>query len=169
MIKIMKKAVLINLLVLLSLSLIPSLAQADVGDYDKDWCKDIPIEKRVGGLVPCGRACNDPSTEDIDESKPCELCDFFVMLDRIIDFLLFRIVPVLAALMIAIGGGMYIISQGDPGKLSRVKELFTAIVYGLLIIYGAWVFVNTFFMLIGINDFNEFKTLPQNWWKIPCP
>lgn len=105
------------------------------------------------GLVPCGTQC-----------CPCTLCDFFVMLDRIIDFLLIKIVPPLAALMIAIGGGMYIISQGKPEMLSRAKSLFTAVAIGLVIIYGAWVIVNLFLTTIGVTVWQG----GGHWWEINC-
>jgi hypothetical protein len=117
------------------------------------------------GLVPCGN----PGQE------ACTLCDLFVMIDRIIDFILFRIVPPLAALMIAIGGYMLIVQHigfggtgGGPEMVSRAKKLFTSVAMGLLIIYGAWLIVNSFFMAIGINETNSFRNLPENWWRINC-
>ena len=161
----MRKVFPIIFLSLLFFSLTIGVVQAE----DADWCETISLKDRTGGLVPCGRSCDDPTTAGIDESKACQLCSFFVMIDGWIDGLFFMFVPPLAVLMIAIGGGMYIFSQGSPEMLSRAKKLFTAVAFGLLIVYGAWLIVNTLFMLIGINDFNEFKTLPQNWWKIPCP
>ena len=168
----MKKTVLISLLVLLSLSLIPGLAQGDVGKYDKDWCKTTPLKEKVGGLVPCGRNCNDPTTDGIDESKPCQLCDFFVMIDGWIDGLLIMVVPPLAVLMIVIGGWMYIVSQGNPEMLSKAKKLFTAVVIGLLIIYGAYLIVGMFLWGIGLNTWTH--DIYHNWWEkglfeIPCP
>ncbi len=131
----------------------------------------IPLISLAAGLVPCG-----------GEGEPaCQLCHFFVLFKNIIDFLLFKIVPPLAVLMIAIGGFMHIFAyvgpaeilsggtKGGPAMISQAKKLFSSVVIGLLIIYGAWLVVSTFFMVIGINEFNEFKTLPQNWWKINCP
>jgi len=114
------------------------------------------------GLVPCGNV----------DTCPCELCDFFVMLDGIIDFLLIKIVPPLAVLMIAIGGGMYIISQGNPEMLTQAKRLFTAVVIGLLIIYGSFLIIGFFLKFIGLADWTT--QIYQNWWKqglfeIPCP
>ena len=124
------------------------------------------------GLVPCGNV----------DTCPCQLCDLFVLFQRVINFILFDIVPPVAILMIAIGGGMYIFAPlsspetlaggagGGPKMLSQAKHLLTSVVFGLLIIYGAWIFVNTFLMLIGISqlDKSPFQALPQNWWKIPC-
>jgi len=94
----------------------------------------------------------------------CTFCDIFKMLDRIINFLLFMVIPPLAILMIAIGGGIYIIGQGKPEMLSKAKSLFTSVVIGLIMIYGAWVVVNLFLMLIGINEWTGLRT----WWEIPC-
>ena len=126
----------------------------------------LPLVSLSAGLVPCGRTDSGATAE---ERQPCTFCHLFVMIDRVLDFILFKIVPVLAALMIAIGGFMYIFAFGKPEMISQAKRLFTAIAIGLLIIYGAWVFINTFLMFIGINEVNEFRTLPQDWWKIPCP
>ena len=120
----------------------------------------------AAGLVPCG-----------GESEPvCQLCHFFVMFKRWVDGLLFLIVPPLAVLMIAIGGFMYIVAYGGPAEmlegkkggpqlLSQAKSLFKGVIWGLLIIYGAWIIVNTFFMLIGIA---EWTGLREGWWKIEC-
>lgn len=140
----MKKAFLIIFLSLLFSFFIPNLVWAGG--------TGCPTE----GLVPCGNV----------DTCPCELCDFFVMLDRIIDFLLKYIVPSLAALMIAIGGGMYIISRGDPEMLGRAKKLFTAVVIGLVIIYGAWLIVNLFLTVIGAT---VWQGPGQGWWIINCP
>ena len=129
------------------------------------------------GLVPCG-GCAVDYKEEKDTKDPtktrvvcpqyepdCSLCYLFVMFDNIIDFLLFYIVPPLAALMIAIGGGMYIFAFGRPEMISRAKSLFTAVAIGLLIIYGAWVFVNTFLTVIGATKWQGFG---QGWWIIEC-
>ena len=150
MIKIMKKIVLIIFLSLLFFSLIVNSAQAK-------GRKNCPTE----GLVPCGT-----------EGCPCQLCDFFVMLDGIIDFLLIKIVPSLAVLMIAIGGGMYIISQGNPEMLSKAKSLFTSVVIGLLIIYSAYLIIGMFLWGIGLNTWTH--DIYHSWWEqglfeIPCP
>jgi len=130
-----------------------------------------PLCPEPGGLVPCGRNCDDPSTPK-SECDPCKLCDFFVMLDKWIDRLLFMVVPPLAVLMIAIGGGMYIVSQGNPEMLSRAKRLFTAVVFGLLIIYGAFLIIGLFLNFIGLADWTTH--IYEDWWKeglfeIPCP
>jgi len=144
----MRKISLIFFLALLFLSFSPNLIQA-------------------AGLVPCG-----------GEGEPvCQLCHFFVMFDNIIDFLLLKIVPPLAALMIAIGGFMYILAyaggvEKGPEMISQAKRLFTAVAIGLLIIYGAFLIVGLFFQFIGLNTWTT--DIYHTWWEsglfeIPCP
>lgn len=112
------------------------------------------------GLVPCG-----PGT-----SKPvCTLCDFFEMIARIVDFVLFRIVPALAILMIAVAGVMYIVAflgpEGGPGMINKAKTVLKSVFFGLLIAYGAWLIVNTFFMVVGVSSWTG---LQEGWWKLNC-
>ena len=153
----MKKDITLIILFLLFLILIPGLIKAD-------------------GLVPCGKNCDIPGTPP-DECHPCGLCDIFVMFDRIIDFIMFQIVPSLAVLMIAIGGFMLVVShlggaldlgggkQGGSALVSRAKTIFKSVIIGLFIIYGAWLIVNTFFMMIGVADWTGLRS---GWWQINC-
>ena len=131
--------------------------------FGQQECEICPPDMK-GGLVPCGRNCDDPDTPE-NECDPCTICHFFIMIDRWIDRALFLIVPPLAALMIAIGGGMYIFSQGKPEMISQAKKLFTSVIIGLIIIYGAWVIVNTFLTAIGTA---EWTGLEKGWWIIKC-
>jgi hypothetical protein len=110
---------------------------------------------QAAGLIPCGGK----------GERPCQICDFFVLFQNIVDFVLFRIVPPLAALFLVIGGVMFFFAGASPSAMTGAKKLFTSVMLGLVIIYGAWVFVNTFFMLIGINEWTGLKT----WWKFSCP
>ena len=124
-----------------------------------------PLLSLAAGLVPCG-----------GQGEPaCQFCHLFVLFKNIVDFVLFKIVPPLAALMLAIGGFMYIFAyfgggeiggKGGPALLSQANKLLTSVVWGLLIIFGAWIFVNTFFMLIGVADWTGLK---GGWWQINCP
>ncbi len=119
----------------------------------------ISFRAQAAGLIPCGGK----------GQSPCQLCDFLVLFQNIVNFLLFKIVPPVAALMIVIGGIMFFMGGASPGMLQKAKSLLTSVAIGLVIIYGAWVFVNTFFMLIGLSQFGEFGFDLRQWWKFPCP
>ncbi len=123
-----------------------------------------------------------PSTL-INESKPCQLCDFFVMIDRIFKFFLvpdqeinnmMPLVPIIAILMIMIGGFLYVIAYGAPDKgpemINKAKSVFSAVVFGLLIAYGAWLIVDLFFLVIGVADGPWTKGADGKieWFKINC-
>jgi len=129
------------------------------------------------GLVPCGLSADDPSTTDIDESADCTLCHGFVLFDNVVKYVLFDIVPIVAILMIVIGGVMMMLSysggledlgggqKGGPAMLSSAKKLFTSVAVGLIIIYGAWLIINLFLFTIGATSWAGFG---QGWWIIDC-
>ncbi|MCX6758965.1 MAG: pilin [Candidatus Nealsonbacteria bacterium] len=124
----------------------------------------FPFLINAQGLVPCG-----------GPDKPaCQLCHIFVLFDNIVKFLLIpcllnsyvAIVPLIATLMIVIGGVMFFAAVGDPSKIGKATSLLTAVAIGLVIIYGAWLLVNAFFLVIGVNVW----TGPgEGWFKIDCP
>ncbi|MBI4359363.1 MAG: hypothetical protein HY577_02175 [Candidatus Nealsonbacteria bacterium] len=122
----------------------------------------------AAGLVPCGYDIDGNGIYDpINES--CKLCHFFVMVDGIIDFVLFTLVPPLAVLMFVVGGGMFILGSGyDPSLITKGKSVMVSTAIGLLITYGSWVFVNTFFVLIGLANTNLGARISQ-WFVFPCP
>jgi len=76
------------------------------------------------GLVPCG-------TPDC----PCELCDLFVMFNRIVKLVMINIVPPLAVLMLLFGGVLYYFGGISPAALKRANTTITSVVIGLVIIY----------------------------------
>ena len=130
----------------------------------------IPLVSLASGLVPCGgykldangNIQYDANGNPIKE-RPCTLCDFFVLFDRIIDFLLIKIVPPLAVLMLVIGGFVYVISGGSPSMVALSRKIFTSVAYGLLIAYGAFLIVGFFFKIIGLSQWTT--DIYHNWWQ----
>ncbi|MDD2732058.1 MAG: hypothetical protein PHI53_02565 [Candidatus Pacebacteria bacterium] len=113
------------------------------------------------GLVPCGTS-----------GCPCTLCDFFVMFNRIFVFFLYPppigggIVLGIAILMITYSGFLFMTAYtglaGDPqGAFSRAKQVIIYTIIGLLIVYGAWIILHTFFYLIGFNRYGS-------WYQVNC-
>jgi len=117
-----------------------------------------------GGLVPCGRSCDDPTTS-VREDTPCSFCHIFYLTKNIIDFVLVKIVFPLAVLLLVVGGAMFLLAAGDPGKVNQGKSIMKAVVIGLLIIVAAWVIVNTFFVIIDVSDWTG---LEGGWFTIIC-
>ena len=114
----------------------------------------LPSLAQAAGLVPCG----------IDPNDPCEFCDFFVMINNIIRFVMFNLVPPIAVLMLVVGGVMFFLGGAKPSMLIQAKGVITSVVIGLLIIFCAWVIVNTVIQKIGIV---QAPSLLQ-WYDIGC-
>ena len=135
--KLMKRIFLASFLFLFVFSLIPSQAQADL----------LP-------LVQCGGY----------EQEACDFCDFFEMINRIIKFVMFNLVPPIAILMLIVGGVMFFFGGAKPDMLIRAKGVITSVLIGLIIIFCAWVIVNTILTQIGIV---QAPSLLQ-WYDIGC-
>lgn len=144
----------IFLIIFLILFFAPLLAQA------ADW---LP-------LVPCGGcAKSNPTTGECITPQPaCQFCHFFVLFKNIVNFFLFDIVPVLAALMIVIAGLYFFLAGQNPAMLTKARDILTATLWGLIIIYGAWIFVNMFLTFPGLIN-ASWGWNPANWFQIDCP
>ena len=108
-----------------------------------------------GPLVPCGG------------DNPCQFCHIFVLIANIVNYVLTCLVPIIAGLMIIIGG-LYLLAAGaSPETLGKAKSVITATVIGLVIIFLAWVFLNTVLDFMGIAEWTGLGT----WWEFTdkCP
>jgi len=112
---------------------------------------DCPEE----GLVPCG-------TPDC----PCQLCHLFELLDNILRFVMFEVVPVLAGLMLVIGGIWFYFSGASEEQKRRAKAIVTSSVIGIVIILTAWLVVNTILVQTGLVDSDSWGA---PWHEINCP
>lgn len=126
---------------------------------------DEPPSKITGGLVPCGRNCDDTSTL-IREDAPCTLCATFVLSKRVIDFTFAYIVIPLAVLMLVIGGVLFLFAAEDTQRINQARALLTAAVIGLVVVFATWLVVNlAIFFLTGEMG----KVFGKRWNEISCP
>ncbi|MDP2664177.1 MAG: hypothetical protein Q8P08_01945 [bacterium] len=137
-----RSKVIVSLLVVMSVIFFAGIAQAGGTNCPEK------------GFVPCGT-----------EGCPCQLCDFFVMFDRIVDFFLLNIVPPIAVLMLVISGIMFFAAGGDPAGVGKAKKMLWSTLIGLGIIYGAFLAINTFLTVIGVA---ETGPIQEGWFKYPC-
>ena len=119
------------------------------------------------GLIPCGTGSpTDPGY------VPCQLCHVFVLGNNIIEFLLLPspsnnfipIVFVLASFLFAWGGFVWLTAVGNPSRVQQGQQILFATVIGLLIVYGAWLFISMALDVLGVATF----TGTGNWWEIDC-
>jgi len=145
------------------------------------------------GLVPCGKVlCNglDKTKDSPTEGKckykngecihpfqdqkkavvQCQLCHSFIMVDKAVDYVVIKLVPLLAVLILVIGGVMFYFGGFNPGLLSRAKTLIKGVVIGLVLIYSAYMIVNIFLMVLGASQMNSIKDVFSNGvFSVKCP
>jgi hypothetical protein len=95
------------------------------------------------GLVPCGSKTGN--------TKACTLSDLVILIDQIINFILFYLAAPLGTLSIAVGGVLMITAGGDTGQLERGKSIFYNTVIGFVIAFGAWLIVKAILSALVSN------------------
>jgi len=119
------------------------------------------------GLVPCGKSEPLAEGESEEVKLPCQFCHFFVMFKSILDFVL-KLVIIIAVLMLTVGGFMFFFAGGNPAALDRAKGILTSTAIGLVIIFAAWLIVNSILTFPGfINP--QLSWDPTKWFQVECP
>lgn len=105
-----------------------------------------------GPLVCCGN----------EGCPPCTFYDIFITINRVVDFILYVVIPPLAVIALIMASISLLTSEDDPSKLEQAKKTLVWIVIGLIVIYSAWFLVVSFVKFIGgadwtLNFFNQFR------------
>jgi len=85
------------------------------------------------GLVPCGTSAN---------PAPCSLCHLYVLIDNILDFIMWTIAPIVAVLAVGWAGFNIMISGEQPGLRAKGFGIIKTTVIGLAIMFAGWVLIN---------------------------
>ena len=80
----------------------------------------------------------------------CDLNAAVTFLKKVINFMIFLIVP-LAALFIVWGGFVMLTSAGSEEKFKKGKQIVTAAVIGVAIAFGSYLIVNTILTFFAKN------------------
>ncbi len=94
----------------------------------------------------------------------CQLCHFFILGKGVLAFV-FKIVMAVSALLIVVGGFMYLVCSGNPGCISRANSIFKSVAIGVAIIFAAWIVVGTVFVQLGVQPWTGLIS----WHRITCP
>lgn len=92
----------------------------------------------AGGLVPC----------DGGKADPCTIQKLFEMLQTIMQWMLLY-GGIIAALFIAVGGIMMLLARGNEQKVTQAKLWITNAVIGILLVFCAWLIINTVMWFFG--------------------
>lgn len=80
---------------------------------------------------------------------PCTFEDIFITINRVIDFILYVVIPPFAVVAIVMASINLLTSAGNPEKLEAAKRTIVWLVIGLIIVYSAWFLVTSFVSFIG--------------------
>lgn len=108
----------------------------------------------LAGLVPCGTSENPDS---------CTLCDLWHLASNIVHFLIFYVAIPLAILAFVIAGVIYMTSAGSDTRVSLAHKIFRNAVIGVVIIFCAWLIVDTLIKTIAVN----FNDVVWSWNSFP--
>lgn len=87
------------------------------------------------------------------------------MIDKILDFFFLSLIPPLAILLTVIAGAYFLLAGSNPAQMEKGKEVLKSVVIGLIIIYGAWLFISFFLTMIGVASWTGL----ESWFEINCP
>ena len=107
----------------------------------------------LNGLVPCGTSY---------ANHACTICDFFVLIQNIINFLLFAFAA-LATLAVVYIAFLFMFSGGSPAKITDAKGKLWLVIIGIFWVLGSWLVLNTI-----LNFMVDKSVFPWPWNQINC-
>ncbi|MBI1888964.1 MAG: hypothetical protein HYS15_03500 [Candidatus Spechtbacteria bacterium] len=122
---------------------------------------------REGGLIPCGRNSDDPTTFVV-ESQPCNACHFFFLFQRVANWITFRFAPIFAVLLVALGGFFITTSQGNASRLKLGKDIALWVLIGYATILSSWIVVNSALATLDAVTWTGLRSEKGGWWQFSC-
>lgn len=113
-----------------------------------------------GGMVPCNRLADDPSTPN-DETQSCTFCHLALVANRVIDYMI-KIASTLALLALIVASLFYIISNGNPERRNAARGYVANIIKGYAVVFLAWLIVD--FILSAWGFMNPIR----GDWNVIC-
>ena len=114
----------------------------------------------AASLIPCGEDLNKDGliknyTQGLGGKTVVEVCDFgqmIVLVNRIIDFLIFALIIPGSVLVFMYAGFLHITSVANPGQRTKANGMFFSVLKGLGISLCAWIIVKAIVLGLGASD-----------------
>jgi len=118
------------------------------------------------GLVPCGQGSptilQDGKAAPNPAFKACTFCHFFVLIQNIINFLLY-VFTSLAVIRVVYIAFLFMFSGGSSATIEKAKLGLWHTVIGIAVVLGSWLVINTI-----INLVVDPAVFPKPWFQINC-
>lgn len=82
----------------------------------------------------------------------CTFRDVFLLLNKIIDFIIKTLLMPVIVLMIMYTGFQYLMARGNPGQHAKLLSLIKHIIGGVVLILCAWLIVRVLMTMLGYSD-----------------
>lgn len=113
----------------------------------------------------CGLIPMPSGTKDGKPNCDYTLCDFFSMVNNILDMIMLYIAPFVAICFMVYGAVVFVTAGGAEDKITKGKKILTMAIIGLIIVWGAWVVID-FIMQSLLKP--DWITMNGPWNNIKC-
>ncbi len=96
------------------------------------------------------RGCPETSGNQIRICNPIQACEFEDIIGNVIDFI-FKIVIVLAPLMVIVGGFLFLTAGGNPQKISQGRNLLIWTAVGFLVVLLSKAILAIINLILGVK------------------
>lgn len=131
----------------------------DAGPISEIWEFTLDAEARSdksAGFMVCGQGIDNPKTS-YDEREECKIKHLFLVLQKIINFVLFKLAFMILPILGLITGLIFYTSWRGTETMVNIISWWRAIGIGYLLIFFAWILVGMLLQVFGYNIL---------WWKI---
>jgi len=114
-------------------SLVPCGLSQDYSDCVNNKCPDGTACTADGMCINQG---------GVNEKDPCSLCHLYILTQKILDFMMWTIAPIVAVLAVGWAGFNIMISGEQPGLRAKGFGIIKTTIIGLAIMFAGWVLIN---------------------------
>ena len=114
------------------------------------------------GIVPdCGTVTTTTDisgkiTKEKTIKNPCDFDDLMILINNVINFLLFVIATPLIACILCYAGFLMLTSGGSAEKVTKVKGILKNVVLGYILALIAWLLIKTILTTVGFDPKEAF-------------
>ncbi len=126
---------------------IPTIVGSDITGLNASGSTAISSSYNDGALVGCGTG--GPLTAQ--GRQACGFPEAMALINRIINFLIFLVAPIIAVCVILYAGILILTAGGATENISKAKGMIWKVVIGLVIAMGAWLLVKSLLVALGVD------------------
>ena len=93
------------------------------------------------GLVTCGN----------DGQPKCTFNDVVALVNRLLTFIMFYVVPAIGTLLIVYAGFIFMTAGGSEEKVSKAKGILQNAVLGMVLVMSSWIIVKSILVALGYD------------------